>query len=478
MRDYKIYKWSDVLTIINGKNQSAVECEDGEYPIYGSGGIMGKANDFLCPPNCTIIGRKGNINKPIFVETKFWNVDTAFGLSANEELLTPRYLYYFCVDYNFERHNKAVTIPSLTKADLLKIEICLPSLSQQKSIVEELDKINLLIDLKRKQLEIYDKLAQSLFYETFGDPVENEKGWEVKKVSEICSVYGRIGFRGYTKADFVESSEEGAISLSPTNIINNTMDFNKCSYVTWDKYNESPEIKARIGDILLVKTGSSYGKCALITELPHKATINPQFVIIKDCKINNRYLHYYLCSEAAKINYDNFVIGTAVPTFSQKNLNNMKVLVPPLPLQQTFANRIEAIEKQKANVKRAIEKLETLLSSRMDYWFVIQPVAEQIVENAMTEDNIKEIYNEYKQGNDIQDGTIHYDNGHPRGCTDNNMDFRLLADIYNYMKDSGETSIESVKERYSYTSHAKDCVLELKELGLLSSDDLKTFHIV
>ena len=123
MMEYKVYKWSDVLTIINGRNQNAVECEDGEYPIYGSGGVMGKANDYLCPPNCTIIGRKGNINKPIYVETKFWNVDTAFGLSANEEILNPRYLYYFCVDYNFERHNKAVTIPSLTKADLLKIEM-------------------------------------------------------------------------------------------------------------------------------------------------------------------------------------------------------------------------------------------------------------------------------------------------------------------------------------------------------------------
>ena len=53
MMEYKVYKWSDVLTIINGRNQNAVECEDGEYPMYGSGGAMGKANDYLCPPTCT-----------------------------------------------------------------------------------------------------------------------------------------------------------------------------------------------------------------------------------------------------------------------------------------------------------------------------------------------------------------------------------------------------------------------------------------
>lgn len=88
--EYK--RWKEVLTIINGKNQSAVVDENGEYPIYGSGGIMGYANNWLCPGNCVIIGRKGNINKPIFVETKFWNVDTAFGLNANKEYLLPKFL--------------------------------------------------------------------------------------------------------------------------------------------------------------------------------------------------------------------------------------------------------------------------------------------------------------------------------------------------------------------------------------------------
>ena len=185
--EYK--KWNEVLTIINGKNQSAVEDTNGEFPIYGSGGIMGYANNWLCPENCVIIGRKGNINKPIFVKTKFWNVDTAFGLNANKEYLLPKYLYYFCLDYNFERHNKAVTIPSLTKADLLKIQIPLPPKPTQLSIVSELDKINELIRLKKEQLKDYDNLAQSIFYEMFGDPVENDKGWEVKKLGEVCDIF-------------------------------------------------------------------------------------------------------------------------------------------------------------------------------------------------------------------------------------------------------------------------------------------------
>ena len=105
-------KFSEVLTIVNGRNQKQVVCDDGIYPIYGSGGIMGYANDYICKAETVVIGRKGSINKPIFVETPFWNVDTAFGLCANSEKLNPKYLYYFCEKFDFEKLNTTVTIPS------------------------------------------------------------------------------------------------------------------------------------------------------------------------------------------------------------------------------------------------------------------------------------------------------------------------------------------------------------------------------
>ncbi len=75
-------KWSEVVTVINGKNQKAVINENGKYPIYGSGGIIGYADDYLCEAGTTIIGRKGTINSPIFVNKRFWNVDTAFGIEV------------------------------------------------------------------------------------------------------------------------------------------------------------------------------------------------------------------------------------------------------------------------------------------------------------------------------------------------------------------------------------------------------------
>lgn len=362
--EYK--RWKEVLTIINGKNQSAVVDENGEYPIYGSGGIMGYANNWLCPGNCVIIGRKGNINKPIFVETKFWNVDTAFGLNANKEYLLPKFLYYFCLDYNFERHNKAVTIPSLTKADLLKIDIPLPPKSTQLAIVSELDKINELIRLKKEQLKDFDNLAQSLFYEMFGDPVENEKGWEVKMLGDVCT--------DITDGDHMPppKSEYGIpfITISDIDKESRSLNFENTYYVPIDYYNKLKENrKARIGDLLYTVTGS-YGIPVIVKTdkqfcfQRHIALLRPNIEILSTI-----FLYYWMLNDGVKFMADKVAKGIAQKTVGLNSIRKFSCILPPLPLQHLFTHRIELIEHQKSEVQKAITDLETLLASRMQYWF-------------------------------------------------------------------------------------------------------------
>ncbi len=138
--------WSNVLKIVNGKNQKAVESEDGEYLICGSGGAMGRATEYLTNENSVIIGRKGSINKPLLMREKYWNVDTAFGIEPNTKYINVDYLYMFCVFFNFEKLNKAVTIPSLTKTDLLNIEMPIPNIllqNQFADFVHQIDKSKL-----------------------------------------------------------------------------------------------------------------------------------------------------------------------------------------------------------------------------------------------------------------------------------------------------------------------------------------------
>ena len=160
----------DVCDIINGKNQKQVEKRNGTYPIYGSGGVMGYASEYLCRENTTIIGRKGSINNPIYVEEKFWNVDTAFGLQS-KDICLPKLLFYFCKSFDFTTHNKGTTIPSLVKSDLLEIIIPLPPLEEQKHIVAHLDslseKVHQLEEIYTKQLADCDELKQSLLQKAF-----------------------------------------------------------------------------------------------------------------------------------------------------------------------------------------------------------------------------------------------------------------------------------------------------------------------
>ena len=135
----------DVVDVINGKNQSQVEDNVGEYPIYGSGGIMGYANDYICPENCTIIGRKGSINNPIFVEEKFWNVDTAFGLAPSSIVLS-RYLFYFCKSFDFISLDSSTTLPSLTKTSIQHILFPLPPLTEQQRVLGKVDDLFAILD--------------------------------------------------------------------------------------------------------------------------------------------------------------------------------------------------------------------------------------------------------------------------------------------------------------------------------------------
>ena len=133
-------KMKQITSITNGKSQKNVETLNGIYPIYGSGGVIGRANQYLCIAGSTIIGRKGTINNPIFVEEHFWNVDTAFGLKANDAILD-KYLYYFCLSFDFSKLDKSTAMPSLTKTSIGNVLIPIPPYKEQERIVAKIDMV-------------------------------------------------------------------------------------------------------------------------------------------------------------------------------------------------------------------------------------------------------------------------------------------------------------------------------------------------
>ena len=159
-------EWSEVLKIINGKDYRKIEVDTGGYPVYGSGGYMARASEYLCPENTVIVGRKGTINNPLLIKEKFWNVDTAFGLVAGCEI-NPVYLYWYCLQFDFTTLNKATTLPSTTKSDLLKLKINVPPIDKQNEFmkfVEQSDKSKFEIKQSIKNItEVINSLLQQDF---------------------------------------------------------------------------------------------------------------------------------------------------------------------------------------------------------------------------------------------------------------------------------------------------------------------------
>lgn len=179
------------------------------------------------------------------------------------------------------------------------------------------------------------------------------EGVEYKKLGDVCEIKGRIGFRGYTRKDLV-SENEGAISLSPSNIENGCLHFDHCSYVSWAKYNESPEIMANIGDVVFTKT-ASVGKTALIKNLPKETTINPQLVLLKNITCNSAYLAYVLQDNKFQSEVQKITGVGSVPNVSQSALQGIEIPVPPLHIQEEIVRILDHFTELTASLQAELQ---------------------------------------------------------------------------------------------------------------------------
>lgn len=191
--------------------------------------------------------------------------------------------------------------------------------------------------------------------------------WDILPLKRISTMFGRIGYRGYTVQD-LRVEGEGAITLSPSNMSNGGMNYENVSYLSWEKFHESPEIKIQEGDILFVKTGSTFGKTSYVDELPMEATINPQILRIVP-SIHKKYLAYCMGTPYSQALTDCYVVGSTIPTISQESIGKFVFCVPPLAEQEAIAawldEKCEDIDAAIAKVDREIELIDELKQSEI-----------------------------------------------------------------------------------------------------------------
>jgi restriction endonuclease S subunit len=204
----------------------------------------------------------------------------------------------------------------------------------------------------------YEKYKDSGI-EWIGKVPEN---WEIKFIKSVTDIFGRIGFRGYKAEDIIDD-ENGAISLSPSNILDNKICFNNSTYITWEKYYESPEIMIFNGDIIFCKT-ASVGKCAFVENIKHCATLNPQLIVFKKIRCSSKYFYYCLISDFIITQINLSVSGNVVPTLTQQQINNFRIQMPPIQEQDIIADFLDQKTSEIDNIIADKEKLIQLLHEK------------------------------------------------------------------------------------------------------------------
>lgn len=324
-----------VLKIRNGRDYKHLG--EGPIPVYGSGGIMTYVDTPMYTNPSVLIPRKGSIDKLYYVDTPFWNVDTVFYTEIDTAQVVEKYVYYVLQKEHLEKLNTAGGVPSLTQSVLNEVIIPVPPLPVQEEIVRILDTFT---ELQAElQAELQKRKQQYNYYRDNLLAFEDKRDIQWKHLGDICDIKGRIGFRGYTREDQVKEGE-GALSLSPSNIQDGQMDYSKGTYITWPKYDESPEIKTYNGDIIFCKT-ASVGKVAVVKNLPYKATINPQLVVLKNIQCSASFLAYVLETNSIQSKVISMAGVGSVPNISQKALSDIYIPIPSLYEQQRIVDILD-----------------------------------------------------------------------------------------------------------------------------------------
>lgn len=334
-------------------------------------------SDHLCE------NKRTKLQKDVVLLTIVGTIGRSCVLKGNEGCLTlqrsvaalhpsdqimPRYLMHCLIGNRHTLNQEAhgIAQKGIYLKQLSSLSIPLPPKSTQLAIVSELDKINELIRLKKEQLKDFDNLAQSLFYEMFGDPVENEKGWEVKKIGDLALVKtGPFGSMLH-KEDYIC---DGIPLVNPVHMkdfkIVPDLDFT----ISKEKASELENYLLKSNDVVFARRGD-IGRCAIVSEAEQGFICGTGSLFVRFSKeIESIFIMYIIRCDSFSKHLISKAKGATMLNINSNTIADLRIPLPPLSLQRLFAQRIEQIEREKSEVQKSIQDLETLLASRMQYWF-------------------------------------------------------------------------------------------------------------
>ena len=317
-----------------------------------------------CNEDDVLLGRYGaSVGKVLTGLAGAYNV-AIMKTIPNRELLNKQYFKYFLQSPSFQIFlQQASTMRAaqagFSKENIQDFTLPVPPLPVQEQIVSELDLLSGIIEKKREQLKELDALAQSIFYDMFGDPITNEKGWEVKKLGEVApakeykgEIPNKDGKYWLLNLDMVTAHTGEIIEqcyFEPNEIGNSTIVFNG-ENVLYSK------LRPYLNKVVLPKD-IGFATSELVPLFPNKL------------QLDRMYLAHTLRSSSFVEYISAKVAGAKMPRVSMNEFRTFPIPLPPLPLQHQFASKIEAIERQKELIKQSISETETLFNARMQEHF-------------------------------------------------------------------------------------------------------------
>lgn len=336
---------------------------NGDYPVFGASGFVQNVDFYHRDSEYIGIVKDGSGVGRVNKYPAYSSLLGTLQYILPKEGYDLNYVAYALKSLNLAEYASGAAIPHIYFKDYGEETIAVPPREEQEWIVAELDCLSGIIERKREQLRELDALAQSIFYQMFGDPITNEKGWDVKKLGEEFEVSS--GGTPDTKNPSYWAN--GDISWIGSNMCQNEIVYqNDGKYITADGLFHSSAKEYHNGYVLVALVGATIGKVAL---LKFMTTTNQNIAGI-NVPANKEYTSEYVFYLMQ--NLYNLFREVGGDKFKMANLSFVRSLPIPKPsytLQQQFAEKIEAIEKQKELIKQSITQTEELFNARMDYYF-------------------------------------------------------------------------------------------------------------
>ena len=360
---WTIKRFKYCAQICNGGEYSDIEVEEGGYPVIGSGGEFARASKFSYCGKSVLLGRKGTVDKPLFVDGAFWCVDTMF-YTKIKDFVYEKYLYYCALCFPFDYYVTSTALPSMTQRDLGSQEIAVPPKKEQKAIADFLDKEYAQIDSiaadLEKQIALLQQYKKSLITETVTKGLDKsvpmkDSGiewfgeipahWDVEPIKYRVTFHN--GDRGENYPSKSELQSEGIPFINAGHLEGDGLNMDNVDYISEEKYRIMGGVKLRSGDILYCLRGS-VGKNAIVDM--NQGTVASSLVAIRSVRISAEYLYYCLNSyieEVQRYLWDN---GTAQPNLSADNLGKYKICIPTVEEQKAIVKYLNNICSQIDNL--------------------------------------------------------------------------------------------------------------------------------